>query len=168
MTTKEHFAQLWEDEAKTTASAFRAVPADKWDYTPHPKTRSAKRILTHLAFHGDAILEGIEKGVINLGPSPQVNSPEEAAKIMEASIPKIKQAVSKTDEKTWNEKMVPMKFGDKVVYEAPMGTMVWSFLLDVIHHRGQLSTYYRPMGVRNPSIYGPTVEMEEEQMAAAQ
>jgi uncharacterized damage-inducible protein DinB len=46
--------------------------------------------------------------------------------------------------------------------------MFWGFLFDTVHHRGQLSTYYRQMGVRNPSIYGPTAETIEEMMAAAQ
>ena len=29
-----------------------------------------------------------------------------------------------------------------------------------IHHRGQLSTYLRPMGGKVPSIYGPTADTE--------
>jgi uncharacterized damage-inducible protein DinB len=39
------------------------------------------------------------------------------------------------------------------------------FLFDLIHHRGQLSTYYRPMGAAQPAIYGPTAEMVEQMMA---
>ena len=27
-----------------------------------------------------------------------------------------------------------------------------------IHHRGQLSTYLRPMGAKVPSIYGPSAD----------
>jgi uncharacterized damage-inducible protein DinB len=29
-----------------------------------------------------------------------------------------------------------------------------------VHHRGQLSTYLRPMGGKNPSIYGPTADTQ--------
>jgi uncharacterized damage-inducible protein DinB len=32
----------------------------------------------------------------------------------------------------------------------------WGFFFDAIHHRGQLSTYLRPMGSTVPSIYGPS------------
>jgi uncharacterized damage-inducible protein DinB len=31
-------------------------------------------------------------------------------------------------------------------------------LLDGIHHRGQLSTYLRPMGGKVPAIYGPSAD----------
>ena len=34
----------------------------------------------------------------------------------------------------------------------------WGFLLDIIHHRGQLSTYLRPMGSTVPQIYGPSAD----------
>jgi uncharacterized damage-inducible protein DinB len=29
---------------------------------------------------------------------------------------------------------------------------------DAIHHRGQLTTYLRPMGSKVPSIYGPSAD----------
>ena len=43
-----------------------------------------------------------------------------------------------------------------VAMEQPVGDLLWLFLLDGIHHRGQLSTYIRPMGGKVPSIYGPS------------
>jgi len=36
--------------------------------------------------------------------------------------------------------------------------MLWGFLFDAIHHRGQLSSYLRPMGAKVPSIYGPSAD----------
>jgi uncharacterized damage-inducible protein DinB len=36
--------------------------------------------------------------------------------------------------------------------------MMWFFFFDIIHHRGQLSTYVRPMGGAVPSIYGPSAD----------
>ena len=36
--------------------------------------------------------------------------------------------------------------------------MLFGFLFDAIHHRGQLSTYLRPMGFSAPSIYGPSAD----------
>ena len=34
--------------------------------------------------------------------------------------------------------------------------MAWSFLFDIVHHRGQITTYLRPMGSTVPQIYGPS------------
>ena len=52
-----------------------------------------------------------------------------------------------------------MRFGlvdGKVAWEAPLGDMLFGFLFDAIHHRGQLSVYLRLVGGKVPSIYGPS------------
>ncbi len=43
-------------------------------------------------------------------------------------------------------------------WEAPLSEFLWLFLFDAVHHRGQLSTYLRPMGGKVPSIYGPSAD----------
>jgi uncharacterized damage-inducible protein DinB len=40
--------------------------------------------------------------------------------------------------------------------QRPASAMAWSFLFDIVHHRGQISTYLRPMGSTVPQIYGPS------------
>jgi hypothetical protein len=34
--------------------------------------------------------------------------------------------------------------------------MALGFLFDIVHHRGQITTYLRPMGSTVPQIYGPS------------
>ena len=34
----------------------------------------------------------------------------------------------------------------------------WSFLFDIVHHRGQITTYLRPMGSTVPQVYGPSAD----------
>ena len=38
----------------------------------------------------------------------------------------------------------------------PASPLAWSFLFDIVHHRGQITTYLRPMGSTVPQIYGPS------------
>ena len=40
--------------------------------------------------------------------------------------------------------------------QRPPSPMAWSFLFDIVHHRGQITTYLRPMGSTVPQIYGPS------------
>jgi uncharacterized damage-inducible protein DinB len=40
--------------------------------------------------------------------------------------------------------------------ERPASPMAWGFLFDIVHHRGQITTYLRPMGSTVPQIYGPS------------
>jgi uncharacterized damage-inducible protein DinB len=41
-------------------------------------------------------------------------------------------------------------------HQRPASPMAWSFLFDIVHHRGQITTYLRPMGSTVPQIYGPS------------
>jgi uncharacterized damage-inducible protein DinB len=40
--------------------------------------------------------------------------------------------------------------------QRPASPMAWSFLFDIVHHRGQITTYLRPMGSTVPQVYGPS------------
>ena len=42
--------------------------------------------------------------------------------------------------------------------QRPASPMAWSFLFDLVHHRGQITTYLRPMGSTVPQIYGPSAD----------
>jgi len=46
--------------------------------------------------------------------------------------------------------------GEQLIMEQPLGEFLWYLFFDAIHHRGQLSTYIRPMGGKVPQIYGPS------------
>ena len=61
------------------------------------------------------------------------------------------------DEAGW-EKKGQFLMGGQVAWEDSIGEFVWGFLFDAIHHRGQLSTYLRPMGGKVPAIYGPSAD----------
>ena len=44
------------------------------------------------------------------------------------------------------------------VNRSPGYAQAWGFLFDIIHHRGQITTYLRAMGSTVPQIYGPTAD----------
>jgi len=45
MTNREFFVECWEQEHPTFVKVFKAVPADKLDYRPHPRSRSAAELV---------------------------------------------------------------------------------------------------------------------------
>jgi uncharacterized damage-inducible protein DinB len=73
------------------------------------------------------------------------------------STDELRSRLEKLDDTGWKR---PVQFfmGGKQINETTTDEMLWGFLLDMIHHRGQLSTYIRPMGGKVPSIYGPSAD----------
>ncbi|MEP7235578.1 MAG: DinB family protein [Ignavibacteriota bacterium] len=165
MQTKEYFIQLTKAELPATLAAMRAVPAENDSYSPSPKTRSARMIVSHLIGHPLDLIEGIESGSFNHRNQSEFTSYDEAALQYEADTNKFLGMIEATDEKTWDEKPIDFHLYGSKIFSRSLRDMCFDFHADTLHHRGQLSTYYRPMGVKNPVIYGTTKELEEERMA---
>jgi uncharacterized damage-inducible protein DinB len=159
MTSKESFLLMWDAEVSATQRVLAAIPEKNIDWRPHPKSRSAIELTAFVAGHAPVLAMLIEKGEIRGGPMEPPKSIKEAAGMFTAVVPKLTQVLKGIDEKTWEQKMTTLYGPDGTVWQsAPLGGMVWSTLFDLIHHRGQLSTYIRPMGGKVPSIYGPSAD----------
>ena len=168
MTNKEFFIQTWQSELKTTLGAIKSRPADKskWAYRCHAKTRSTADIIGHMLPHAEVISNSTETGIADERSQPrQFRNTEDAAAYFEKWGTRVEQKLNVMDNTDWDEKIIDFQVDGNTFYKLPMGGFCWMLLFDIIHHRGQLSTYYRNMGVRNPNIYGPTAEDIEELMA---
>lgn len=62
------------------------------------------------------------------------------------------------DDAAWNHQAWLIQGTEEIVLKDTVGGLLWIALFDVIHHRGQLNTYIRPMGGKVPSIYGPSAD----------
>jgi uncharacterized damage-inducible protein DinB len=60
------------------------------------------------------------------------------------------------DDAGWNHPAWLLQGTKEILLKATVGGLLWIALFDFVHHRGQLSTYIRPMGGKVPSIYGPS------------
>ncbi len=153
---REYYAQCLKSEKKAFINVIKAVPPDKGDYKPHPRSTSSGDLVWLLATELDDACKLIDHGDVNyvVRPSPGVN--ESIAKY-EKHIAALEERVAKLDDAKWDSKARLMMDG-KVVWETTLGDMLFGFLLDAVHHRGQLSSYLRPMGAKVPSIYGPSAD----------
>ena len=132
----------------------KAVPEDHIDYRPHPRSSSAGDLLWLLATEMHDACELIKKGEINFEPKPCPGVAESVA-AYEQHAAALEGLVDTVDDAKWESK-ASLKMGGKTIWETTLGEMLFGFHFDAIHHRGQLSTYLRPMGAKVPSIYGPS------------
>jgi uncharacterized damage-inducible protein DinB len=153
---REYFRECFEAEKPKFIRVLKAVPPEKADYRPHPRSTSAGDLVWLLATElGDAC-ELVDHGEFSftLRPAPSV---QEAIAAYELNAADFEQRVARTNDAQWDGP-ARMLVDGKVVWETTLGDMLFGFLFDAIHHRGQLSTYLRPMGSKVPSIYGPSAD----------
>src|SRR5262245_41700752 len=136
---------------------LKAVPGAKLDYRPDPKARSAGELAYMLAMEEAALVSLLETGVIDWKDQAHPKDINEIVALYEKSAEAVDAGLAKLDDTGWN-KPAQFRMGGQPVWEDSVGSMIWGFHVDAIHHRGQLSVYLRPMGSKVPSIYGPSAD----------
>jgi uncharacterized damage-inducible protein DinB len=165
MTDREFFLETLRDEMPRFKRVFDAVqelPKEKLDYRPDPKSRNAFELLVHtFGAESSTFPIFLTTGKIDFATLGSVigslQGVDDVVTLFEKSLQATDATVSGMSEEQWSMP-AQMLLGEKVEWETTRGRMAWSLLLDLIHHRGQLSTYLRPMGGKVPSIYGPSAD----------
>ena len=149
MDEKSLFTKFWTNEAKTTQRVLARIPEGS-DYRPDAKSRTAQEIAWQIVCEEKMIIEALESGKVEWAP-PQM--PESMKDVLD-TYEKQSEGISRR----WKELPVERWDGtlDFFGHERPASPMAWSFLFDIVHHRGQITTYLRPMGSTVPQVYGPS------------
>ena len=158
MTNREFFLQRRSIETPLFVRIFNAVPGDQLDWRPEPKARTARELLGHLIGHEQDLVELLSTGAIHHRMQVAFDGVPQAVELYEQACREAETALTVMADAAWDD--IPAKFlaGDEVIMEMPRRDLGWLMLFDSIHHRGQLSTYLRPMGSTVPGIYGPSAD----------
>ena len=149
MDEKALFTKFWTDESETTRKVLARIPEGS-DYRPDPKSRTAKEIAWQIFCEERMIIDALESGKAEWAPPP---IPATMKEVLEAY-----DTQSAAAAKRWTGLARERWDGMLEFFGAqrPASPMAWSFLFDIVHHRGQITTYLRPMGSTVPQIYGPS------------
>ena len=143
-----------DQESKTTRNVLAAVPAGHENYRPHEKSMTTLELCWHLASSEVWFYNCIADGAFGHGD------------------PKLPEHIkSVADVQAYYDKEHPAALARVSAMDGAAASKVIDFMgmmqfpavvflnlaaNHVIHHRGQLSVYLRPMGAKVPSIYGPS------------
>jgi uncharacterized damage-inducible protein DinB len=149
----------FENEMKTTLRVIESVPKGHLDYRPDSKSKTGLGLVRHITLEDEWLLNCIANGEFTPPPDDS-----DACGIMNPA-----DAISRYKEKVPAAlNRVRAMSGEKLANEIDLFGMIKAsgvnFLAMTIkhsvHHRGQLSTYLRPMGGKVPGIYGPTADTQ--------
>ena len=109
----------------------------------------------------------VNEGKFDLNGPNIYKSCEAAAKDVEECSAKLLDLAKNYNEKDWETKTIPVYWGPMKIMDSTPMQFCWMMLFDTVHHRGQLTSYYRVVGAAQPSLMGPTMEEEEAMMSGA-
>ncbi len=147
------------NEMQTTLRVIEAVPSGHLDYRPYSKSKTALGLVRHITLEDEWILNCIANGEFTQPPDDSdacgIMNPADAVTRYKEKIPAALDRV----------RAIP---GEKLTNVIDLLGMIQlpaiNFLAMAakhsVHHRGQLSTYMRPMGGKVPGIYGPSADTQ--------
>ena len=151
------FVERWESELPAFGRVLRALPEGQLDYRPHPRSTSAGDLAWQLACEQHALCDLLDSGVINWNAKPRPATATEIADAWDTATGELRKRLGVLDD-TKCAGSADFVVGGNSAWKDSVGNMLWGFLFDMVHHRGQLSTYLRPMGGKVPAIYGPSAD----------
>ena len=149
MDEKSLFMNFWTNESKTTRNVFARIPEGS-DYRPDPKSRTAQEIAWQIVCEEKMIIDALESGKAEWAPPAMPPAMKDVLGEYEKQSAGMSARWQALPAHRWNGELE--FFGT----HRPAAPMAWSFLFDIVHHRGQITTYLRPMGSTVPQIYGPS------------
>ena len=155
MTTRRFLQERRQTEHGAFTRVIEALPRDRFDYRPHERSPSSAEIVWTLTLATKGCSDLVDHGEMDWVPSSPPSDVAELVSGFEQEYAALDERIARLDDKGWQR---PVRFlaNGQLGMEAPLGKLLWYLFFDAIHHRGQLSTYIRPMGGKVPSIYGPS------------
>ena len=151
MEDKSLFAEFWSNEAKTTSKVLSRIPEGS-DYRPDPKSRTAREIAWQIVGEEKMLMDALESGAAEWAPAPPPATMKEVCDTYDTQSVDIVRRLQALPAARWDGML---EFFGR---QRPASPMAWSFLFDIVHHRGQITTYLRPMGSTVPQVYGPSAD----------
>jgi uncharacterized damage-inducible protein DinB len=151
MDEKAMFTDFWIKESKTTRNVLARIPEGS-QYRPDPKSRTAQEIAWQIFCEERMLIDALESGKGEWSPAPVPAAMKDIVDAYEQQSAAIAQRLAALPDARWNGAL------DLFGKQRPASPMAWSFLFDIVHHRGQITTYLRPMGSTVPQIYGPSAD----------
>lgn len=156
MTLREFYLERRKAELPVFLKVLKALPADQIHYKPHERSPSAEQVAWTMTWELRSCLQVVRENRAEWKSEPAPPLPEMIA-LFEKWSNELIEGVSAMDDGAWN-RAARFYYNGQVVSEQPVERFLWMIHFDAIHHRGQLTTYLRPMGGKVPAIYGPSAD----------
>lgn len=160
MSIGETFAKDLENESRSGREMLERIPAEKFDWQPHEKSMTMKRLAGLVAdmygwfqFIVDEPELDFAKGYEQPSPETTDDLVKWLDKKLAGGLKSLREAPDARFDEEWK-----LRHGDKVFMTTTKGEMCRQTFGHLAHHRGQLSVYLRLNDIPVPQIYGPSAD----------
>lgn len=150
-----------EREALTTRKMLALVPAEKFDWKPHPKSMAMMNLSTHIAELTGWVTMVMNTDELDFEANKYeptiVKDNAELMKIFEENLAGALSVITDDKEELLASRWV-LRMGETILADGSKADMIRHALSQIIHHRAQLGVYLRLLDIPIPGSYGPSAD----------
>jgi len=161
MTLTQHYLKQLQEESVATRKMLTAIPNDKLDWQPHPKSMTVRALATHIGELPAWVAMTVHTNELDFATAPydpvKLNSSEEFLAYFEKELASGISAL----EKATDADLLPdwtLRNGDHILVTRSKDDMIRVCISQIIHHRAQLGVFLRLLDVPIPGTYGPSAD----------
>jgi len=150
-----------DHEIQGTRKVLERVPADNFDFKPHPKSGSLIWLANHVATvfdWGYQTLSTPSLAIDDFTPPPLPKTSEELMQAFEKSSSQFRQELAAATDQDLTAVWTLTWKGQQMISAPRVAVLRGMVVNHMIHHRGQLTMYLRALDVPVPGLYGPSAD----------
>jgi len=165
MTIGQMMLGEFDQEMQNTRKTLERCPDDKWNWKPHEKSGTVGWLASHVATMVGWLPVTINTEELDYapvdGPSyepPKISNRKELLAVFDKESGAARAALATVSDaemmKNWR-----LLAGGKEIFTMPRVACIRGMVLNhLIHHRAQLTVYFRLLGIPVPGLYGPSAD----------
>lgn len=161
MSTIPSLVKEMKNEAATTRKMLAAIPNDKFDWQPHPKSMTIRRLATHIGELPSWVTMVLNTSELDFEQNPYavpvINNTTDLLAYFESNLATgladLEKATDADLEPDWT-----LRSGDQVYSVDSKAEVLRMSYCQIVHHRAQLGVYLRLLDVPIPGSYGPSAD----------
>ncbi len=164
----------FDQEMQNTRKVLERCPDEKWNWKPHDKSGTVGWLAGHVATMVGWVpftlkTEELDYAPVD-GPSfepPKIDNRQQLLAEFDKNVAEARAALAGASDaemmKNWK-----LLAGGQEIFTMPRVACIRGMVMNHhIHHRAQLTVYYRMLGVPVPGLYGPSADEQQPNAAAA-
>jgi len=153
-----------KNEHRTTRAVIEAIPLGKSEYRPDDIAMTAIGLSWHIIVAEMRFMKTVLTGAFDTTPRPRPENIKTSADVAVFYGTEFQKNFDKLTQARGASLIKNVDF--RGLFQFPAVVFLQVGMNHSIHHRGQLSTYLRPMGAKVPSIYGESYDDAQARKAA--
>jgi len=164
----------FDQEMQNTRKVLERVPDEKWNWKPHEKSGTLGWLASHIATMPEWLSVTLTTEELDYAPvggpayePPKIENRGQLLMVFDKKVAESRAALAAASDAALAKEWTLLAGGQKV-FSMPRFACIRSMILNhLIHHRGQLTVYFRLLGVAVPGLYGPSADEADQSAAGA-